>query len=187
MVGRERNCRKRGGYGLEMTPLLIWKGESKMAVSLRDRQRVADLVKSEFAARYNAATREPSSLDIEKAEESLTKSLKLSAMIAQLDTTEKKAAELRKKLAETVRKAKPSDLVIDGFNSSRRNRWDNCECVGDFRELLKDIAKHNATKEVRAGQNRHTVSQQERKLLAKVEVAGSTEDLTAVLKAAGLV
>lgn len=159
-----------------------------MAVSLRDRQRVADLVKSEFAARYNAATREPSNLDIEKAEESLTKSLKLSAMIAQLDAAEKRAAELRKKLAETVRKAKPSDMVIDGgYNSSRRNRWDNCECTGDFRELLKDIAKHNATKEVRAGQNRHTVSQQERKLLAKVEVAGSTEDLTAVLKAAGLV
>lgn len=156
-----------------------------MAVSLRDRQRVADLVKSEFAARYNAATREPSNLDIEKAEESLTKSLKLSAMIAQLDAAEKKAAELRKKLAETVRKAKPADMVIE--SSSRRNRWDNCECTGDFWELLKDIAKHNATKEVRAGQNRFTVSQQERKLLAKVEVAGSTEDLTAVLKAAGLV
>lgn len=59
--------------------------------------------------------------------------------------------------------------------------------LSDFRELLKDIAKHNATKEVRAGQNRFTVSQQERKLLAKVEVAGSTDDLTMVLKAAGLV
>lgn len=170
---------------LEVVSLLILKGVLKMAVSLRDRQRVSDLVKSEFAARYNAATREPSDLDVQKAEESLTKSLKLSAMITQLDVAEKKAAELRKKLAETVRKAKPADLAVD--SSYRRNRWDNCECSGDYREMLKEIAKHNATKEVRAGQNRHTVSQQERKLLAKVEVAGSTEDLTAVLKAAGLV
>jgi len=156
-----------------------------MAVSLRDRQRVSDLVKSEFAAQYSAATREPSDLDVQKAEESLTKSLKLSAMITQLNAAEKKAAELRKKLAETVRKAKPADLVVD--SGYRRNRWDTCECSGDFREMLKEIAKHNATKEVRAGRNRHTVSQQERKLLAKVEVAASTEDLTAVLKAAGLV
>jgi hypothetical protein len=108
-------------------------------------------------------------------------------MIAQLDAAEKKTAELRKKLAESVRKARPADMVIEYWDRSRRNRWDNCECTGDFRELLKDIAKHNATKEVRAGQNRFTVSQQERKLLAKVEVAGSTDDLTAVLKAAGLV
>ena len=158
-----------------------------MAVSLRDRQRVADLVKSEFAARYNAATREPSSLDIEKAEESLTKSLKLSAMIAQLDAAEKKAAELRKKLVESVRKAKPADMVIEGYDRSRRNRWENCECVGDYRELLKDIAKHNATKEVRSGYNRHTISQQERKLLAKVEVAATTDDLERALRSAGLV
>lgn len=156
-----------------------------MAVSLRDRQRVAELVKGEFSARYTAATRDPSEMDIQKTEESLTKSLKLAAMIAQLDAAEKKAAELRKKLAETVRKAKPADLAVD--SSYRRNRWDNCECTGDYRELLKDIAKHVATKEVRSGDNRHTISQQERKLLAKVEVAGSIEDLTAVLKAAGLV
>ena len=156
-----------------------------MAVSLRDRQRVSDLVKSEFAARYSAATREPSNLEIEKAEESLTKALKLAAMIAQLNAAEKKAAELRKKLAESVRKAKPADMVIEG--SSRRNRWDNCECVGDFRELLKDIAKHVATREVRAGWNRHGVSQQERKLLAKIEVAATTDDLHRVLQSAGLV
>jgi hypothetical protein len=156
-----------------------------MAVSLRDRRRVSDLVKAEFAAQYNAATREPSDLDVQKAEEDLTKSLKLSAMITQLNAAEKKAAELRKQLAETVRKAKPTDLAID--SSYRRNRWDNCECSGDFREMLKEIAKHNATKAVRAGRNRHAVSQQERKMLAKVEVAGSTEDLTAVLKLVGLV
>ncbi len=158
-----------------------------MAVSLRDRQRVADLVKGEFSSRLTAATRDPSDMDIQKAAESLTKSLKLAAMITQLDAAEKKAAELRKKLAESVRKAKPADMVIEDWDRSRRNRWDNCECTGDYRELLKDIAKHVATKEVRSGNNRHTIAQQERKLLAKVEVAGSTDDLTAVLKAAGLV
>ncbi len=158
-----------------------------MAVSLRDRQRVAELVKGEFSSRLTAATRDPSDTDIQKAAESLTKSLKLAAMIAQLDAAEKKAAELRKKLAESVRKAKPADMVIEDWDRSRRNRWDNCECTGDYRELLKDIAKHVATKEVRSGYNRHTIAQQERKLLAKVEVAASTDDLAVILRAAGLV
>jgi Mg2+ and Co2+ transporter CorA len=157
----------------------------EMAVSLRDRQRVAELVKAEFCARYNDATREPTDLDVQKAEDSLTKSLRLSKMMTDLDSAQKKVAELKKKLVDSVRQAKPADMVIEG--SSRRNRWDNCECTGDYRELLKDIAKHIATKEVRNGQNRFSVSQQERKMLAKVEVAGSTEDLTAVLKAVGLV
>ena len=86
-----------------------------MAVSLRDRQRVADLVKSEFAARYNAATREPSNLDIEKAEESLTKSLKISAMIAQLDAAEKKAASLPPAMQRQMVEKNISFYVIDAY------------------------------------------------------------------------
>jgi hypothetical protein len=78
-------------------------------------------------------------------------------------------------------------MVIEDWDRSRRNRWDNCECTGDYRELLKDIAKHVATKEVRSGYNRHTIAQQERKLLAKIEVADSTDELASVLRSAGLV
>lgn len=158
-----------------------------MTVSLRDRQRVAELVKGEFSSRLTAATRDPSKLDIQRAEEGLTKSLKLSAMVTQLDAAEKKAAELRKKLTESIRKAKPDDMVIEGWDRSRRNRWENCECTGDYRELLKDMAKHVATKEVRSGYNRHTIAQQERKLLAKIEVAATTGDLERVLRESGLV
>ena len=155
-----------------------------MAVSLRDRQRVSDLVRSEFQAKRDEATREPSDLEVEKVQDNLMKSLRLSKMIAELDAAEKKAGELKKKLAEAVRAAKPATLVMEGRAS---RRWDNCECTGDYRELLKDIAKHLATLDVRNGANRFTIAKEERRLLAKIEVAGSTEDLNKVLKAAGLV
>jgi len=154
-----------------------------MAISLRDRQRVADLIGREFRERHNEATRDPSELEVENAKEAIAANLKIKPMIRQLQAAEKKAEALRKKLSETVAAAKPPNMVMSG----RSHRYGSCECPGDYKELLSDIAKHNVRTEIKQKGNRAEIDKTERRLLALVEVAASTDDLNKILKQAGLI
>ena len=154
-----------------------------MAMSLRDRQRVADLIGREFRERHNEATRDPSELEVENAKEAIAAKLKIKPMIRELQAAEKKAEALRKKLSETVAAAKPPNMVMSG----RSHRYGICECPGDYKELLSDIAKHNVRTEIKQKGNRAEIDKTERRLLALVEVASSTDDLNKILKQAGLI
>jgi len=154
-----------------------------MAISLRDRQRVADLIGREFRERHNEATRDPSELEVENAKEAIAAKLKIKPMIRELQAAEKKAEALRKKLSETVAAAKPPNMVMSG----RSHRYGSCECPGDYKELLSDIAKHNVRTEIKQKGNRAEIDKTERRLLALVEVAASTDDLNKILKQAGLI
>ncbi len=152
-----------------------------MAISLRDRERVSDLIKKEYYQKKNEATRDPTDLEVSDKEESLKKRLRLTKSIEELKAAEEKVKQLKKKLIETVKAAKPETMVI-----RNNHRYDNCECTGDYRELLREVAKHIVSQEIRATANRTDIDREERRLLAKVEVASSTEVLNDILKKAGL-
>lgn len=154
-----------------------------MAISLRDRQRVADLISREFYERRQQATRDPTELEIERAKELLTAELRIATMIRELRAAETKAESLRKKLAETVSAAKPKNMVLNG----RSSRYGSCECPGDYKELLGNIARHRVQVEIAKNGNREEISKRERRLLALVEVASSTDDLNKILKQAELI
>ncbi len=153
-----------------------------MAVGLADRRRVSSLIEQEFLARRQGVKSEVTDDEVKAEVLAILKRTKLDKLVAKLAKLEADVAALRKQLSEkTVAMRKDLKVQVDRY---RRN---NCECHEDHETVLKDIATDAIKKRLNASAQLEGLRAQERKALAKVEIAQSKEDLTAIVKACGLV
>ena len=150
-------------------------------MNINDRKRISSLIESEFRARREAVTQEPTAEEIAKEFDAILSKNKLKDKAAKL-------AEARV-LVETL--DKQLSVAVAGLRrttkAKRRGRYDGCECHDDYVEVLQEIAKSNLLEARDATKAKEKLLAEERKLLTKVEIAKSVDDLEKIVKAAGLI
>ena len=145
-----------------------------------DRKRVAELVRSEFRARIVSVVKEPTSEEIAKEMDSLLTKHRLKDKAAKLNAARKQVAELEKQLSVAV-------SALAGPKKRRSRRYDGCECHEDYTIALEDVARRNLVQSFGCEKAKADLLAQERKLIAKIEVASQMSDLEKVMKSAGLI
>jgi hypothetical protein len=150
-------------------------------MNINDRKRIAELVQCEFRARRAAVMREPTVDEIAKEMEAILIKNKLRDKAAKLTEARTLVATLEKSLSVSVAALSRQAKI------KKRRRYDGCECYDDYMDLLQEVAKANIAEARKSQEHEEEILAQERKLLAKVEIAKSVEDLEKIVKAAGLV
>ncbi len=145
-------------------------------MNIQDRRRAADLIDAEFNSRISAARKTVTKADIEQRKSELIKKHKLTPLVSKLNTNRKIVDATEKALSETC-----SALYPDYAEKRYRG---GCDCHKSYEEILTEAA----TAELNAdGDDVAKLRQECRKLLAKIEVASSVDDIQAVMKAAKLI
>jgi len=146
-----------------------------------DKRRLSGLIEREYRAKREAISSEISPADVEAEVELLITKNKLRDKVNKLTAARALVESLDKQLSVEVGalRTKPK--------AKRRGRYDGCECHDDYSEMLQEIAKANLSERNNAEKLRTNLLAEERRLLAKVEVAKSVDDLEKVAKAAGLI
>lgn len=152
-----------------------------MAVNINDRRRVSILIEQEFRARRAALNSEPSEDEIATEMESILVKAKIKDRVAKLKSARAAVAELESSLSTTLVAMRKKKKIV-------KSRYrENCECHENYAEVLEEIAKANLIAASNAKALSDKLHADERKLLAKIEIAQSVDDLTKVVRACGLV
>ncbi len=149
-------------------------------MNINDRKRIAALIEREYDDRVSAATVEPTVDEIAKESDAILVKHRLKDKVAKLIEARKSVEELGRQLSVAV------ESLRKGGRKKTRGRYDGCECHADYSETLQEIAKANLLDHRKSSKVREKLRAEERRLLAKVEVAESVEDLKKIAVEAGL-
>jgi hypothetical protein len=140
-------------------------------VTLADRQRVIRLIDSLYSDKFNDLPCTVSEDECDDEVEKLVKTIGLGPHLQKIEKLESQIKQLEREASVLVNKYmnKPSD--------------DACSCT-DFKRVLESIAHTKAQKKLRS--ERDLLHAEKRKLLARVEVATTSDQMEKVLKDAGL-
>jgi hypothetical protein len=150
-------------------------------MNINDRKRISALIESEFRARREAISQEPTAEEIAKEMYAILSKNKLRDKANRLAEAKALVESLDKQLSVAV------GALRKQAKAKRRGRYDGCECHEDYAVVLQEIAKSNILEAKNAAKTKESLLAEERKLLTKVEIAKSVDDLEKIVKAAGLI
>ncbi len=152
-----------------------------MGVNLNDRRRVSSLIDDEFRSRIATATRALTDAEIADEIDAILSKNRMHDKVAKLQQARDTVAALEKQLSIAA-------VGLRGpKKASRGRRYDSCECHEDFEEVLKEVASASLDKRRKSDATSDKLHAEKRRLLAKVEVAKSVDDLEKIVKQAGLI
>lgn len=156
-------------------------------MNIQHRRRVANLIISEFDARRRAIRRDPTIEEMEAIKADTLKKAKLTQKIAKLESLKKTVSELQTELSRALKAI--DDLPKGRRWSDRRSYYgpSNCDCHEPHEKILDRIAQDMWSLNHSVEETLDKLHEEERTLLAQVEVAQSEEDVKAILASAGLV
>lgn len=140
-------------------------------VTLADRQRVIRLIDSLYSDKFDDIPHRVSEDECDDEVEKLVKTIGLGPHLQKIEKLESQIKQLQREASSLVNKymGKPSDNA--------------CSCT-DFKRVLESIAHTKAQEKLKS--ERNLLLAEKRKLLARVEVASTSEQMEKVLKDAGL-
>ena len=140
-------------------------------VTLADRQRVIRLIDDLYSDKFNDLPHRPTEELCNIKFEQLVKTIGLGPHLQKIEKLKNQIKQLQREAGVLVNKymGKPDD--------------DACSCT-DFKRVLEGIAHEKSQEELK--QVRNSLHAEKRKLLARVEVATTSEQMEKVLKDAGL-
>lgn len=148
-------------------------------MNIHDRRRAANLIEGEFRQRRMQVRETFTDDEIAAKAQDIAKRAKLDKQIERLVKLRSEVEQLEKQLAESVAK-------LPGAKAKKKYR-NGCECLPAYSETLTQVAKDRLEQDLGHEAAIASLDAQQRKLLAAVEVAQSTDDIRKVLAAAGLV
>jgi hypothetical protein len=150
-------------------------------MNINDRKRISALIESEFRARREAISQEPTAEEIAKEMDAILQKNKLRDKANKLAEARALVESLDKQMSVAV------GVLRKQAKTKKRGRYDGCECHDDYAEVLQEIAKSNILESKKVDRTKDWLLSEERKLLTKVEIAKSVDDLEKIAKEAGLI
>ncbi len=151
-----------------------------MGVNIQDRRRVSSLIEDEFRVKINEASRKITDEEISDEELIVLRRHKLSEKVARLEKAREAVHALERELSVSLDHIRVS-------KTPRKKRGNSCECYEDFEYVLHEIAKENLQSRRAIGNSEEKIRTEKRRLLARVEIAKSVDDLEKIVKQAGLI
>ena len=145
----------------------------------RDKKRASELIRSEFHSRRKSLDGDATTEEIASEVDKLAAEAGIKNDIAKLAKAMQVVHELKESLSLRA-------TALRGKRSKKSRRYDSCECGEAYDEVLEEIAESRIKERKQTEKKITQLLADERKLLAKIEVATSTADIKAVMKTAGL-
>ena len=146
----------------------------------RDKKRACELIRSEYHSKRNLVAVEILPSEISAEADAIATREGMKADIAKLEKAKKVVHELQESLSSRA-------VALRGKHSEKRSRYSECSCGEPYQDVLEEIAKQSITEKRQSKKQIESLHAEERRLLAKIEIAETVEDIAKVMKSAGLV